>query len=286
MRARAGALVLLALLAVACSGRDPYDPLPRPDPVEPLEDPVTTQPQGLSGVSLPVAQGTTTTTVVVGPGPLRIVGRVEGPDGPVGGAVVRLERIVGEGSASVDVPTAPDGTWNVENVLGGRYRIRAWQQPSLAMVRAQVVFVEAGKESPVLLRLDRYEGRRVDGVIAPDPPLVDEQANLKVRVADRLVDERGIVRTTPRPGTSVRLTGSGSWFVRSPNPQTTGSDGSVTFRVECTDDGDQPLSVVVDGTETIALDLPACVDPTAPPTTGSTSTTSTSTPTTTSTTEP
>jgi hypothetical protein len=289
MLGRPAAVVLLALLVAGCGGRDPYDALPRPDPVEPLEDVVTTQPPGLGDVVLPAARGTTTTTVAMGPGPLQIVGRVEGPDGPVGGAIVRLERFVGDGSASVEVPTAPDGTWNVENVLGGRYRIRAWQQPSLAMIRAQVLFVEQGRHEPVFLRLDRYEGRRVDGVIAPDPPLVDEQANLKVRVADRMVDERGIVRTTPRPGISVRLTASGSWFVTSPNPQSTGADGAVTFRVECTDEGPQPLSVVLDGGESVPLDLPACVDPSAPPTTESTTTTtssSTTTSSTTTTTEP
>lgn len=272
-------VVLLALALVACSTRDPYDPLPRPDPVEPVEETATTLPADLSSASLPEVPGTTTTTVALGPGPITIVGRVEGPDGPVGGAIVRLERLVGSGSAAIEVPTAPDGTWNVEGVLGGRYRIRAWRQPALAMIRAQLVFVEARDEPPVLLRLDRYEGRRVDAVLAPDPPLVDEPANLKVRVAERVVDERGIVRTTPQPGVSVRLTGSGRWSTMSPNPQTTGADGSVTFRVECGEQGEQPLAVVLDGTDSAPLDLPPCEDPTAPSTTSTTdsSTTSTST---------
>lgn len=275
MRRRAALVVALALLAVGCSTRDPYDPLPRPDPVEPLEDPVTTQPVDLSGINLPQAQGTTTTTVVVGPGPLTIVGRVEGPDGPVGGAIVRLERLVGDASAAIQVPTAADGTWNADKVLGGRYRIRAWRPPELAMVRAEVLFIDSGEQRPVLLRLDRYEGRRVDAVIAPDPPLVDEPANLKVRIADRVVDERGIVRTTPRPGIRVRLTGSGSWSLSSPNPQTTGPDGSVTFRMTCNQEGAQPLGAVLDENETVPLDIAACVDATAPPTTATTADTTT-----------
>ena len=279
---RRTAVVLLALLAVACSGRDPYDPLPQPDAVEPLDDTTTTLPFDVRTVQLPAARGSTTTTVAIGPGPMTIVGRVEGPDGPVGGAIVRLERLVGDGVASIEVPTAADGTWNVERVLGGRYRVRAWQQPALAMPRARLVFVETARAAPIELRLDRYDGRRVDAAIAPDPPPVGEPANLKVRVADRGVDDRGVIRTAPRPGVSVSLTGSGRWFVTSPNPQTTGSDGSVTFRVECQDDGAQPLSVVLDGGETVPLDIAACVDLTGPPTTDTTSTTSTSTTSTTS----
>lgn len=276
-------LVLLALIGGGCSGGDPYAPLPKPDAAAP-QSTTTTVPIDYESIGLPAARGTTTTTVAIGPGPITILGRVTGPDGPVAGAVVRLERLVGDGSATVEVPTAADGTWNVERVLGGRYRVRAWQQPRLAMARATVVFVESGEPAPIELRLDRYEGRRVDAVVAPDPPLLDEEANLKVRVADRVVDEQGVIRTAPSAGVALQLTGSGSWFVLSSNPQTTGSDGSVTFRVECQAEGDQPLSVVVQGSETVPLRIPACVDPT--PTTTTSSSTSTSSTSTTSTTEP
>lgn len=279
---RAALLLLVALAGAACGGGDPYAPLPKPDDAAPASSTTTTVPIDYESIGLPAARGTTTTTVVVGPGPITIVGRVTGPDGPVAGAVVRLERLVGDGSATLEVPTAADGTWNAERVLGGRYRVRAWLQPQLAMARSTVVFVEAGEPEPIELRLDRYEGRRVDAVIAPDPPLLDEEANLKVRVADRVVDERGVIRTTPSAGVSVQLTGSGSWFVLSSNPQTTGTDGSVTFRVECQAEGAQPLSVVLQGSETVPLTIPACIDGT-PTTTTSSSSTSSST---TSTTEP
>lgn len=266
----AGVLVASALLTGACSGRDPYAPLAKPEPVDPIDETTTTRPVGLGAVQLPGARGTTTTTVAIGPGDTTIVGRVEGPDGPVAGAIVRLERLVGDGMASIEVPTAADGTWNVSNALGGRYRIRAWQQPSLAMATAKVLFIDSTDPGAVELELDRYEGRRVEAVMAPDPPQVREPVNLKVRVADRVVDERGVIRTTPRPGISVRLTGTSSWFLLSPNPQTTGGDGSVTFRMECQDDGSQPLSVELDGAQVVPLDLPACVDPTAPPSTTTT----------------
>jgi hypothetical protein len=220
-------------------------------------------------------RGTTTTVVAMGPGPLTIVGRVEAPDGTVvPNAIVQLERVVGESSASMRVPTAPDGTWNAANVLGGRYRIRAWRPPDLATLRPQIVFLESGPRRAVDIELDALGGVRVDSAIAPDPPLVGELANLKVRVAERTVGGDGVVHDAPVALTSVTVSGSGDWEVLSPNPATTGSDGSAIFRMECLDDGPQPLAATLDTGQSFALSIPACYDPSTATTT-STSTTST-----------
>jgi len=261
--------LLLLLATVACSRDDPFDPLPKPDPID--ESTTTTVPEpDLTGAPLSGVRGTTTTIVAIGPGPLTIVGRVEGPDGPVAGATVQLERLVGDSSAFAVVPTAADGTWNIANVLGGRYRVRAWRRPDLAVARTQVVFFESGPQRAIELRLEPVGGVRVDAVIAPDPPQVEQLANLKVRVAERSVDEVGVVRDVPRPGVLVELAGSGAWTVSSSNPLVTGEDGSVTFRVTCRDGGDQPLVAVLEGTQSFPLALPACVDPNATTTTTTT----------------
>lgn len=274
LRSRRGGLVrvlaVLALLVVlgACSTTDKYAPLPVPDDGDAAPTTATTAGPDLDDVALPVVPGrTTTTAAVLGPGPVTILGRVDGPEGPVAGAVVQLERLVGNAVAATRVPTAPDGTWNLQNVLGGQYRIRAWLAPSLAMERAQLVFVEAPRPRAVILRLERFEGLRVDGAVAPNPPSVDEDANLKVRVARRQVGEDGRIRAVPVVGTEVVLSGSGSWSVRSSNTGVTGPDGSVTFRVVCRDAGVQPLSVVLENGEVRSLELPPCFDPSSTTTT-------------------
>lgn len=269
--------VLVLLASAACTTASRYAALPKPDPIDSVP---TTAPgsQHLDEVVLPAVAGTTSTTIGIGPGPLTIVGRVEDPDGaPVAGAVVHLERLVGDSFASVDVPTAADGTWNVTKALGGRYRIRAWLPPSMAMLQAQIVFIESPASKPVILRLERFQGTRVDAVVAPVPPLIDEEANLKVRVTTRVVDQRGVVRSTPRVSETVALTGSGEWSLRSSNPAVTDSTGSVTFLLVCRDDGPQPLSVVIAGAETIPLSLPDCIDPSATTTSSSSSTTTSTT---------
>lgn len=264
-------LLLLVLAAVAgCVRDDRYDPLPAPEASdEQLPPTSTTVSPNLDEVQLAGAPGTTTTTApAIGPGPVTIVGRVDGPEGPVPGAIVHLERVVGGRTASVDVPTAADGTWNASNVLGGAYRIRAHLAPSLGMLRSQVVFVDALDPKPVVLELERFEGTRVEGAIAPNPPTVGERANLNVRVTSNQVDAQGMVRQTPLAGLVVTLSGTGSWSVLSGNPAVTGSDGVAPFVLTCGAAGDQPLSAFLSNGETFPLALPACAAAAGTTTTG------------------
>jgi hypothetical protein len=271
---------LVALvLAAACADDDPFAPLPKPDRVE--ESTTTTLPEpDLTGVALPAVGGTTTTTIGMGPGPITIVGRVEGPEGPVAGATVQLERLVGDATATALVPTAPDGTWNLPNVLGGRYRVRAWRVPDLATMRAKVVFLETGPERAIELRVEAVGGVRVDAAIAPDPPQLDQPANVKVRVAQRLVDATGVIRDQPVVGTEVRLTANDGWLVFSANPAVTGGDGGATFSVECDEAGDNELLAILADGSSHTLDVGPCVDPDATTTTAEPSeeTTTTSAP--------
>ena len=256
---RTAVLLALVLVAVGCSTTHKYDPLPVPEASEGTTPTSSTIAPRLDEVQLaPVDGRTTATTTAIGPGPVTIVGRVDGPDGPVSNARVHLDRLVGDGVASVEVPTGPDGSWNVQNVLGGRYRIRAYQTPSLGMLRAQVVFVDSPKAKPVVLRVDRFDGLKVEAAIAPNPPVVGTPATLTVRVAVRQVDAKGFVRAAPQAGITVTLSGSGSWGVSTANPSVTDAAGEATFEVTCGASGAQPLSATLSSGETQPLDLPAC----------------------------
>jgi hypothetical protein len=96
-------------------------------------------------------------------------------------------------------------------------------------------------------------------------------------VSDRVVDNQGIVQTTPRSGTSVTLSGSGSWAVRTSNPAVTDATGTATFRLVCRAEGDQSLSVVLDGSDVQALNVPGCVPPPTTTTSGAPGSTTTTT---------
>jgi len=276
--------VVLVLLAAGCGSKVPLamKPLPKPKDV-PLESVTTAPPADLAETKLPAARGTTSTVVVLGPGPLTLTGRVDGPDGVVPGASVRVERVVGGVASGADLITGPDGTWVLPNVLGGRYRVRAWQAPALAMERAKVFFVGTSLAAPIVLRVDRYQGRTVDEAMAPSPPPLGQPVELRVRVSTRAVAGNGRVSAAPAPGVQISLAGSGQWQSDSPVTTFTGDDGVAVWQVRCQAPGKQPLSVVLDGVDAVALDVGDCIDysttttssttPTA--TTSSTSTTST-----------
>jgi hypothetical protein len=258
MRRIVAIAALCSLVAVAGCGADSkYDELKAPKSVG-LDTETTTTIGQLEKVQLPAVGGTTTTAPVsVGPGPATIVGRVDGPDGPVAGARVQLERLVGDRFASIRVPTAADGTWNAQGVLGGRYRIRAWLAPELGMAEAALTFVEASKQATVVLELERFGQVAIDAAIAPNPPVVDEPVNLAVRVRSRQVDGNGVVRDVPTSGVVVTLSGSGSWS--GDDTSVTGGDGVARFELECAKKGSQRLTATLDDGTSRSLDLPACV---------------------------
>lgn len=262
---RVAALVsALTTLVTACVGGDPFEPLAVPPPSPDLST-TTTAPPDYRGVALAPVEGTTTTTEVeMGPGPAALAGRVDGPDGPVAGATVRLERLVGDASGMLDVTTGDDGTWRAGDVLGGRYRVRAWLAPELAAIEPQILFVAGNETTSVDFVVERFRPTVVDLAVAPDPPVVGTPTNVLVRVASQVVDDTGVVRVSPRPGQAVVLGAGGSWSLLGSEVATTGSAGSVTFTLVCRSPGPQPLMVTLAADEVFPLAPPDCVAP-APP---------------------
>src|SRR5688500_7281520 len=195
----------VAAATAACSSRTQLPPLPPPVSVPAT---TTTTVIDFSGIALKGVPGRTTTTIAVQPGGAAMSGTVVGPEGPVAGATVRAERLVGEGAGSMDVVTIEDGTFAFAGVLGGRYRLRAWKQSeNLSMIEPQVFFLEGAESKVVNLSLRVHQGPAVTSDIAPNPPVVDQTANLVVQLTDRSVDENGIVRGTPLAGVRVELFG-------------------------------------------------------------------------------
>ncbi|MDQ1443537.1 MAG: hypothetical protein QOI20_1, partial [Acidimicrobiaceae bacterium] len=223
--------------------------------------PPTTTVVDYSGVDLKPVTGKTTTTVLVGPGRAALKGMVVGPEGPVAGATVLVERLVGEGSGALQVATAADGTWAVANVLGGRFRIRSWRPSDLALTKPEVFFLNDGDTKQLQLQLSRYTGLAVTSAIAANPPVVDEPANLVVQVVQQSVDGQGIVRGTPVSTARVELFGGGDWRVTSPNPALTDGQGRARWQLTCRSAGRQQLAAVVGDNQQFPLDIAPCVEP-------------------------
>jgi len=254
----------VAVLLPACASK--YHALPPPPSTIPLPS-VTTTPD-YSGIQLHAVAGraTTSTTIPIQPGKATLNGNVSGPDGIEPNAVVHIERLVGNAVGAMDIPTNPDGTWSLPNVIGGRYRVRAWRTPDLSLTEPAIFFLGGNESKSVNLPLSKYDGRSVSAAIAPRPAIIGQPANLVVRLEVQSVDQQGIVQGTPVVGATMQLSGSGDWRVRSENPTLTDSDGQASYAVTCNSSGTQPLGVTVDG-QYYDLKLPDCSSGFVEPTT-------------------
>ena len=271
---RAAAVVVLAVIAAgvlaACSKKGGYD---FPPPPSTIPEEQTTVPD-FSSVELARLAGRTTTTIDNSPGQAHIVA----PQGAVPGATVHAERLVGDAILVLDVATNPDGSFHIDNVKGGRYRIRAWRVPDLALTTPQVFFLNGNEnKTGVKLQVTQYTGTNVTPAIAPNPPRVGDPTNLALQVTTVVVDPTGVVRATPVVGAQVDLQGGGSWQLQSPATEFTDASGTAIWRLTCTSAGTQPLSAAVNGNG-YPLNLPPCQESvttlsTSPPPSGFTPTT-------------
>lgn len=268
--ARSAALAALALLIAGCGNSVDTLSIPTPPATSvPLPRPPDTLPPGLASVSeVPVAGVTTTTAPAVGPGPASMNGTVTGPGGPIAGATVQIDRFVGDSYSSRRTTTAADGTWSFRNILGGDYRVRAWQAPALDMQAPQIVFLSANQPQTVALQLTSYQDQQVQVAINPANPVLGQPANLVIQVTNPTVDANGILSVPPVPGTPVTLVNGSGWQVDNGNPLTTDASGQATFVVTCNAAGTDPLSAQVGTNPPVTLQMPLCGAP--PPTTTTT----------------
>lgn len=269
MNARAAALgAALALLGAGCSS---VHGLSFPNP------PSTTAPSGSVGPTLPtdlsavgqagVPGATTTTLPPVGPGHASLNGTVFGPNGPVGGATVEVDRLVGDAFGSARTTTAADGTWMVPNILGGRYRVRAWQAPSLDLTTPQIMFLGGTQSLAVALQLNQFKGPQIAISIAPAAPQVKQPANLVVQVTNPTVGPDGVLTNPGVVGAQVTLTNGPNWLIYNGNPQVTDASGDALFQVTCQKAGNDPLSAQIDSNPPVPLQVPVCMKPPPPTTT-------------------
>ncbi len=254
-----GACVALLLVLSGCQAKS-VAPLP---PAPSIPATTTTTVVDYAGVDLAGVPGRTTTTVAMGPGRASLTGVVEGPEGPVPGAVVHAERLVGDAVATMDIVTGPDGRFTMGTIFGGRYRVRAWKPApdNLALAEPLVFFLEGSEKKDLALTVARYQGISVTAAIAPDPPLINAPSNLVVQAVDRAVGNDGVVRSVPQPGVRAELFGTGDWRVLTAVATAADDAGRARWTLECRRVGQQPLSVVIGETATFNLNLPNCTVP-------------------------
>ena len=190
-------------------------------------------------------------------------GRVtDASGGPVAGATVRLERVTILTEQRMQTSTNDDGYWQVRSLSGGRYRIRAWRQPDLAVAEPGAVFVENGGTANVDLSLEqpaRFDLRLAD---APALPRFGEGSDFTVRVTSGSVDENGQVAPLPLEGVTIGFPSTERWVNTGSDEGSTDADGRATWTAECAALGAESVTVTAERPR--SLDPPP--EPNAPPT--------------------
>jgi hypothetical protein len=271
--------VLVVLLAGQCTGVGNLS-FPEPPSTVATPDAPTTVIPDLTGVSITPVAAAAPTSVPLSGGKASLSGVVIGPTGAIPSATVLVERLVGDSVGATSIPTGADGTWKVTGIRGGRYRIRAWRAPDLALTTPTILFLGGTDNQTLSLNVSQFSanGTAATATVVPNPPTVGVVATLTVQITSQVVGNDGVVRSSPIPGDQVELTDAGNVVIAGANPGTTDGSGRVTWQIGCVSTGPEGMQAVVNGINSYPLTTPDCSNAViVPPTTapGSSSTTST-----------
>lgn len=210
---------------------------------------------------------------VVG-GKTTIRGTVTGPDGPVAGATVEIERFVGTASGSVQVGTDGGGRFVLPDALGGRYRVRAWLQPDLSTFSSPTGFVAADDTLALDVTLERHNAVTLQLASSEATLSMVAPGGVRALLSRETVGSDGIVRSAGLGGSAITLVAADGITITSANPATTDATGSASWVVTCTAEGAHQVSAATaDGSASASVTLPSCT--TAAPTTTTSPTTTT-----------
>ncbi len=180
-------------------------------------------------------------------GEATIEGRVVGPDGPVEGAVVRLERETDSGIGTLDIVTDEEGIYEVKGLLGGRYRARAFVPAEFASANIEtffledisaesltIDFLEIAKPKPLELnlRVREHSENIVAEFITGGNIFRGSTGQFGVSVSQQVVDEDGVIVLAPQSGFNVTLSGVPD-YANLTNVSQTNARGLAVFTARC-----------------------------------------------------
>ncbi len=200
--------------------------------------------------------------VTIRGGDASLSGTLTGPDGPVARGRVRLERFVGQTSAELEVATDGQGRWSAKGILGGRYRVRGWRRPDVAMNSSNLLFLGAEEDGHVDLTATAQGEVDVQAALTSTMPTIDQPTTVIALITRHAVDADGVVQGVPLTGTVAPVTAGAGWDL--PIPEVTvDAAGGAQFRVTCL--VARPADLVITAGEGSArITVPACqarVDP-------------------------
>ena len=160
-------------------------------------------------------------------------GTVVGPEGPVAGAVVHLERHTSEGIGYLDTTTDEEGHWSLRDMAGGRYRIRAWLPGFLTMGRSEVRYVADDELASFDFSLWGVDSTPTLEFIHGGPMYEGAPATVAVFLGSRSIDATGVVVTNPIPGARIDVRTTAQVQVQGQPFGLTDTQGTARFLLRC-----------------------------------------------------
>lgn len=160
-----------------------------PDGLRTLEelDPVDTREVALAQVPGVPSGGQ---VVTIQGGEAGLEGGVSRDGEPVEGATVQLQRSVDGVATSLEVLTGPGGYWAAPGIMGGRYMVRAWKEPDLALAQAEAVFLGEEEQRElhlVLVEVAPAEDPEEESDSEDEDEDRDQPETPRVRVGDTVI---------------------------------------------------------------------------------------------------
>lgn len=216
-----------------------------------------------------------------------VTGKIIGPDGPVSGAIVRLERTTLEGSMTEDVRTDSSGSYRFKGILGGRYSIRSWLPGKYTSGEPDLFFLDGVSDDDKDVKNSKPVFKKditIRGVSSS--PSIDYSTGgsiyagssgvVAVTVTKESVSTDGIVIVSPASGTQVQVGVSGLYSLVGSSSKFIDSTGNAVFTLRCsrpTSNGSLKTTIripdVENGQATYKsynknYSIPACVKPPQP----------------------
>ena len=210
------------------------------------EDDAEEEKQEATQGRLPTGQLTPEEELVLG-GEASIAGRVVGPEGPVEGATVRLERESDSGLGTLDVITDEEGLYEVEGLQGGRYRARAFVPSEFASASIETFFLDnistdalgidfLNLTKPDVFELNlqvRSQGQNILVEYVSGGNIFNGSTGLfGVSVTQQVVDPDGVIVQQPQSGFDIEIDGTPD-YASLTNVTTTNSRGLAIFTARC-----------------------------------------------------
>lgn len=208
-------------------------------------------------------------SVLMTGGTASLSGVVLGPDGPVPGASVEIQRHTAVGVAFRTVAADDAGSWRASGLLGGRYRVRAWLPGVLAMGSSEVAFLAGGESKEFEFLLWGIDPSPSLELVKNDEVYLGVPATIAVVLTRPVIDDRGVVVTTPIAGSPIIVSASQNMSVLSEPTQLTDADGVARFAIVCNalpvEDTISTGVLIARADELVnTFPMPTCVLPPAP----------------------